>query len=98
MKHIIVQFITDGKFVIVFQTHKGTGFLNINEEDLFDDDSFFVNNGFSLASRSCPELFRRGLYVQGSSETRNNDILNIYSHTWKEEMLEAIKAYNVKYG
>jgi hypothetical protein len=98
MKHIIVQFITDRKFVIVFQTHKGTGFLNINEEDLFDDDSFFVNNGFSLASRSCPEPFRRGLYVQGSKETRNNDILNIYSPKWKEEMLEAIKAYNVKYG
>lgn len=86
MKRIFVQFITDKKFVIVFQSHKSNQFGSMSDT--------FRTKEFCICSAAMPQVFDNSCYMRGESYTRDADILLSPNDDWKKQFLKTINEYN----
>jgi hypothetical protein len=92
------------KIQIIEQTHRGRNFGKDGR------CSFLHDNGFLLSSRGQPQEVNKnlldkenneeignvyyGLYVRGSTNQCDENILIVPSNTWLEDMREAVRSYN----
>lgn len=98
MKRIIVQFITDDMFKIVYQTDIYNNFVGCEPGDEYNEKDKFFCNGFWLASRSVPEVCSNGLFVIGRKAECKNPSLRSPNNTWKMRLLETVNTYNRKFA
>lgn len=91
MKKLVIEEIKDKngetiKIKIIEQSHRCFQFGVTN--------NMFCHELFSLSSRVFPEVKDNRLYVRGTDEGKDNNILDVPSKDWLRKMKKTVKVYN----
>ena len=87
MKRIIVQFINELDFVIVYQSDRANF-------GIMQDKSSFYTEDFSLISAAMPQANGNSCYVRGDHEEYDTMTVKCLNKNWKKRLLATVKAYN----
>jgi hypothetical protein len=85
MKVVIVQYLSELEFMIVYQSHV---------EGDFNNGKAFNEKDFWIQSHAFPEMYKDGMYLLGDEKGWENKVWKSQGCAWKKKFLETIKSYN----